>query len=417
MSLSFSPSKRGSRVPALLFLVLLLLIPQMLTAKSVTLQRGGVVMREGPGNFFAIVGILEKGMSVALLEEKTPGWARVKSDDLGAGWISENVLAVAESGGMTDIDLLASAEGLTANVSKTAISAMIKGLSVSLDVETGSIPVIEPLPGVAADSVSSFRGGFAVVDDVRPLPATQLGLQMMPSFLAAGPALAAHQLKGWGGRQRRFEGYCNMVLLWLAERAGAQTLAPRVLIARQGFNAQAYPGGWIVVGGELFALVRDEAELAGLLAHELAHGILQHGERALADQSWRVGVEDAFAELEAETAGKSDVEKDLESFASEVLKQAQRRYTLNDELQADSAATVWLLRAGYDPDGLLRLMKRMRETTGTRLVGHGSVNLAWVYSRDEIETRIAAVEKVLKRYKRYRGRGARFEQRFMENTR
>jgi len=152
-----------------------------------------------------------------------------------------------------------------------------------------------------------------------------------------------------------------------------------------------------------------------LLGHELAHCVYNHGEKALAKQSWRIGVDDAFAELdEVIGAEKTDIEIELESFAAEVLKNSQRRWSLNDELQADSCSTVWLVRSGYDCEGLLRFLKRIYSESFDRMTGKGDIDSAWIYSRDELSKRIQALEKLTKKYRKS---DRNFAERFNSNTR
>ena len=403
------------RAMTLVFLLSLSLLSSVVSAAElaevITLKRGGVVLRGGPGNFHPLIAVLESGGSVEVLE-RGDAWLRVNSDQAGRGWISANALSAETASGTT----ITPGVGVPTKVRSTSLTAMIKGLSASTGVPTDPAAVLNPAGQLSVDSVISFRSNFSISDLDPPIPASERGLMLLPEIVAASPVLAGEITLEWGGEAPEFTGYCGQVLLWVADRAGANSLTPGCYISRTGANAISLPGGWIVIGGDLFAALQDESELAGVMGHELAHCVFNHGRKALEQESWRVGVAEVFGELEVETHPASDTERELEAFAASIRDQARRRWSIGDEMQADSAATVWLGRSGYDISALQRVLVRLRGEPNDQLTGRGDLTLAWINSGDELDTRIEKLDRQIARMKKKHPAEERFKDRFSRNA-
>ena len=270
--------------------------------------------------------------------------------------------------------------------------------------------------------MSSFRSEFndKPLTGDRPLGAREAGLSIYPELLAISPIIAAELIQEWGGRNRAYEAYANQVVLWVAEQIGASNLSPQVYVSNSGDNAVCLPGGWIVVGGGLFTHLQDESELAAILSHELAHAVFFHGRKGFAKQAHRVGIANTFDELEDETFDPDEEQvdvSDLENFANDVRATAQRRWSVPHEIEADSAAISWLAVSGYDPSSLRKFLGRLRDSMSGRLTGRGGeVTSDWLSGRAELDQRIAAADRQLKRVKANRN-AKTFSDRFRRNVR
>jgi len=415
----YSPLNRSRQ-----FLYLLLLLAVVWFAPSAVFgvqyqTRPGTLVREGPGNYYPLTVMLKQQAQVVKLDS-SDGWLKVEISGDGSGWISANAVLPEQAQGAKPAEDIALASQVKIGVDRAAIGAMIKGLQVDMKVEGEVSTAYDEPPQVDKSSVTSFRGEFTGLDVEKPLSAVEMGRALMPEYLSLSPVLTAQQLTAWGGRRDAYEPYCNQVLLWVADRTGASNVIPRTFVAREGNNAYCFPGGWIVIGTDLLREIEDESELAGVLGHELAHAVFQHGEQALERESWRIGAADAFAELDAETGTEDDAEiADLEQFGNSVIQMVQRKHNIEIELIADSAATVWLARCGYDPEGLLRFLLRIRSKFGEGLVGHGQISLAWLTSRDELDQRIdrllKQVASLRKKYGKKLEEGGKFKTRFKRN--
>lgn len=407
-----SISKQNSHRQKIALIAFLLFAATVLAA-PVELKRSGVLLRGGPGNFYPVLAVLEAGASVNPTGEPEMGWQKVSSP-AGEGWVSTNIFSADAAGSVTPIAEISKHSELSGAVKNAAVSAMIKGMKAGP--EGDALATLALYPQVDPNAVKSFRGGFELEGEPAPISASNIGLSLLPEIMAASPVIADNIAREWGGRDVRHEAYVNQVNLWLADRAGADALAPVVIITRKSENAQALPGGWVVLGGGLLAMTRDEAELAGVLAHEMAHAILHHAERSLDKEGWRSGAESAFDELDRETSNTAEL-SDLEAWTKQVQASARRRYNRDQEFQADSLAVLITARAGYDPSGIYRVVKRIADEQGGRLTGRGQLSLSWYGSRQELEQREERLEDQLKNYRRKIKKGKRNVERFNREIR
>jgi predicted Zn-dependent protease len=112
-------------------------------------------------------------------------------------------------------------------------------------------------------------------------------------------------------------------------------------------NAFATPGGYIFITRGLFQLLRNEAELAGVLSHEISHVIAYHHVEALQDQ----GFMKLVSGVTQATVDKDD--RDMVEFAMNASQELYiKGLDKSDEYEADRMGVVIATRAGYDPFGL-----------------------------------------------------------------
>jgi len=117
-------------------------------------------------------------------------------------------------------------------------------------------------------------------------------------------------------------------------------------------NALAAPGGYIFITQGLLDTLKDESELAGVLAHEVTHVVRRHIVKAIRKANLLGAGEDL-----ASAAGK-DVSKysQLSDFSINLLSNGLSR---SDELEADKGGTILAASVGYDPKGLRRSIERL----------------------------------------------------------
>ncbi|MCJ0972629.1 M48 family metalloprotease [Pseudomonas sp. PS1] len=134
-----------------------------------------------------------------------------------------------------------------------------------------------------------------------------------------------------------------------------------VLLDSKELNAFAAPGGIIGVNGGLFLHAETEAEYASVLAHELAHLSQRHFARGLeAQKRMQLPLMAAMlAGVVAAAAGAGDagIAAIVSSQAAAI--QAQRRFSRQNEQEADRIGIVNLERAGYDPRAMPQMFGRL----------------------------------------------------------
>jgi len=157
-------------------------------------------------------------------------------------------------------------------------------------------------------------------------------------------------------------------------------------------NAAAAPGGAIMVFEGLYdpeiGLVRDEDEMAAVLAHEIAHVNCRHTTERLSAL--------ALAGLAADLLTSAAEEKDPD--AAEALRSVFTigsllilpAYSRQDEYEADRVGLIYMARAGYDPRAALRIWRR-----AARAGRSGGGPLSLLATHPAAAERAAALEKEL----------------------
>jgi predicted Zn-dependent protease len=177
----------------------------------------------------------------------------------------------------------------------------------------------------------------------------------------AGNLLGAAPLVKDAGLQR----YVNRVGRWVAAQSGRPDLKWTFgVIQSNDINAFAAPGGYVFVTRGLYARLRDEAELAGVLGHEVAHVQQKHHLKVIQKQQMLgVGTELLRKEMGGEKAMQRLIGSGAEILARGLDKSA--------EFEADRIGVVLAARAGYDPYGLPAVL----QTIGAVSSDSGSVAL------------------------------------------
>ncbi|EWC41869.1 M48 family metalloprotease [Pseudomonas stutzeri] len=134
-----------------------------------------------------------------------------------------------------------------------------------------------------------------------------------------------------------------------------------VLLDSPQLNAFAAPGGIIGVNGGLFIYAQTEAEYASVMAHELAHLSQRHFARGLeAQQRMQLPMMAAMlAGVVAAAAGAGDAGIAAIVSTQAAAIQAQRRFSRQNEQEADRIGIVNLERAGYDPRAMPSMFGRL----------------------------------------------------------
>ena len=174
----------------------------------------------------------------------------------------------------------------------------------------------------------------------------QIGKDMAARLLGAAPL----------ARDERLQRYVNRVGRWLASQTERPDLPWQfgVMEAPQ-LNAFAVPGGTIFVTRGLVEKMKSEAELAGVLAHEISHVLRRHHLKAIQKGAQTALAGEAFIQALRDRGGAA--REKLVSFGAEMY---TRGLDKSDELEADRYGVVIAARAGYDAYGLPAVLQTLQ---------------------------------------------------------
>ncbi|HET9699939.1 MAG TPA: M48 family metalloprotease [Burkholderiales bacterium] len=152
--------------------------------------------------------------------------------------------------------------------------------------------------------------------------------------------------------------YVNAVGEWLALHTERPELEWRFgVLDTADVNAFATPGGYIFVTRGLLARMDSEAELAGVLAHEMAHVLRRHHLKAI-QKNALMGIGVDVASFLAAQKGVQRADR-LERVAAVGTELYARGLDRDDELEADRMGVVIAARAGYNAYGLPEVLQAL----------------------------------------------------------
>jgi predicted Zn-dependent protease len=173
-----------------------------------------------------------------------------------------------------------------------------------------------------------------------------IGRDLAATLLGAAPLVS----------DARMQRYVNNVGRWIASQSERPDLPWQfgVLDAPQ-LNAFAVPGGTIFITRGLLDRMRNEAELAGVLGHEITHVVKKHHLKAIQKGAMSALAGDALSMAVKDKSAAAN--EKLVSFGKEMY---SRGLDKGDEFEADRLGVVLAARAGYDAYGLPSVLQTLQ---------------------------------------------------------
>ena len=137
-----------------------------------------------------------------------------------------------------------------------------------------------------------------------------------------------------------------------------------VVVASPEVNAFALPGGYVFVNEGAIEAARTEDELAGVLAHEIAHVSLRHG-TTQASRAYLARTALGFVNATA-AVGQGDFWRVAAAACGAGVNRFFLRSNRAAELQADAEGARLLAEAGFDPRDMADFFERLDEREGER---------------------------------------------------
>lgn len=182
-----------------------------------------------------------------------------------------------------------------------------------------------------------------------------------------GSAKKSTNAKNTAMVQRVGQKLANAVTTYLSQNGYANEVKNYAwefnLVQSNSVNAFCMPGGKIVVYEGMLAVTQDEASLAIVLGHEIAHAVAKHSAEQMSKQKNQSILTSLGASILAVKAGQEAANM-ATSLASTGLTFLNAHYSRDNESEADHMGLIFAAMAGYDPQVAVTFWQRMSQATG-----------------------------------------------------
>lgn len=153
------------------------------------------------------------------------------------------------------------------------------------------------------------------------------------------------------------QAYVNQLGWWLVQQQSDHAdLTWRFgVLDTDNLNAFAAPGGYVFITKGLLLNMRNEAELAGVLAHEISHVLKRHHLNAI-QKNAKTGLVADLASMAVSNSKYGGLGEKAIGAGTELY---ARGLDKEDEFEADRMGVVIAARAGYDPYGLSAVLQTL----------------------------------------------------------
>jgi beta-barrel assembly-enhancing protease len=161
-----------------------------------------------------------------------------------------------------------------------------------------------------------------------------------------------------------------------------------IVLDTDGVNAYAAPGGFVHVTRGLLGLMKNEAELAGVLGHEITHITEKHTVNAIKNQK---GIS-IGADVAGGSSGSLRDQFIAKMAAAAFNKIFEGEFSRNDENESDKIGAQIANKVGYLPTGLADVLRKI----DARNSGRDSRNGGWFASHPDTADRLQNNDKQVK---------------------
>jgi len=206
-----------------------------------------------------------------------------------------------------------------------------------------SVAVMAQAQGIDLNRLFSIgREAMKAVAGVSEQDEQAMGREIAGRMLGAAPLV----------NDAALQAYVNRVGRWIAQQSERPDLPWRfAVIDTASINAFAAPGGYVMLTRGLYDILDSEAQLAGVLAHEIGHVVKRHHVTVM-QKSAALSAGSQIAQRDNRSAMINNmIGTGAEVFARGLDKSA--------EYEADAVGVVLAARAGYNPFGLVDVLHKL----------------------------------------------------------
>jgi beta-barrel assembly-enhancing protease len=225
-----------------------------------------------------------------------------------------------------------------------------------------TLPTVNELPETAHRDLNLPQIGEPADTTLSPAEEAKLGARVVAELYAYEYVLEDPQITE----------YLTATGWKLAAASRAQPVRLEFFMVKDPrINAFALPGGFMGFNAGLLTTSSTESELAGVMAHELAHVTQRHIARSAAESGGMATIATWAAVLAAIIAGSADPDIILAALAAGqgLSYQRQVAFTRAHELEADRIGIQTLAEAGYEAEGMASFFQKLEQQS--RLYGNG----------------------------------------------
>ncbi len=234
-----------------------------------------------------------------------------------------------------------------------------------------------------ADKVTNPETGRSVRVAMSPAQEQALGLQSYREVLAQNAVVAS-------GPEVDLVGKVARRLAQAVGTAGEGFDWQVSLIRSPQVNAFCLPGGKIAVYTGILPVARDEAGLAAVMGHEMAHAVARHGSQRLLRttlaQTVMTGAQFSFSDMD-----RSQRHMILAALGAGAQFGVLLPFSRHHETEADEMGVLYMARAGYNPEAAISFWERMQQASG------GAQPPEFASTHPSGESRIAHLREIMPR--------------------
>lgn len=400
------PVKPKNNKQTILFAFVLLFVIYSISGQADTIlqiERERAVLREGPGSFYDIIAELSRGQEVNHLSTQD-GWFFVGFNHT-RGYLSPRMTerGIVREGPFDNMSFIET----STEVSQHAMAAGVKGFGERWTQTFKGDPGFLELAltyEMNAELYKIFKRDTHKNINIqrirRRIPIPPKNVPDYYSMQDEGLGLGiASRIASLGIYNDPFlQEYINQVGNLIVEGSDVFDNTFKFFVLDIPYpNAYSTPGGIVFITRGMLRLLETEAELALVLAHEIAHIARFHGMLEMEQRKHHIAADDAFAEMdrvfEEILPGAVDQETrslidDLDQLAFNIFEKIINGRLDKYEEEADHLSMIYSMRAGYAPHGLLALLKRLSASNIRSNNEH--------YSYDGLKKRAISIERRLR---------------------
>ncbi len=210
--------------------------------------------------------------------------------------------------------------------------------------------------GVKDKTLDIINAGFGLIKSQQEItPEEENGI---------GGSLAIEVIDRYNGKYEndQIQRYVNLTGKNIARHCGQGDIEFKFLVLNSDeINAFAAPGGYVFITKGLYFMLENEAQLAGVLSHEIAHIIQKHIIKTLQRGKLLMNLTKITA-----LAAKKDVNKYSELMASVNSTLFEKGVDKEFEYEADLIGIKYAADIGYNPYGLYKFLINLEKVSGKK---------------------------------------------------